>query len=208
MSIADKLKHAVSGAVFAEETVATTSVNIPPAVPVVAQAKSVPPTWDGDAVSLSGKSPADDHYYQRLFDITNPEGSQALGKVLAVANDLADTIPDRSLRMRAAVKASHVEPGVMLAELNGLLDKLGNEEKFAAKAFQDSTQSHVVESEKAADGLRKEIADRQQRLQDLLTQIETSRSKIAQAKSDFAVAASRRRNELQQLQAEYTAYVR
>lgn len=156
----------------------------------------------------TGDTSADSHYYQRLFDITNPEGSQALGKVLAVANDLADTIPDRSLRMRAAVKASHVDSGAILAELNGLLDKLGNEEKFAAQAFQDSTQGRVVEKEKAADGIRKEIRDRQQLLQELLTQIETDRSRIAQAKSDFAVAASRRRNELQQLQAEYTAYVK
>lgn len=198
MSFADKLKHAV----FTEdEKPADQPTPIPASQPLVSPTRLVP------MVITSNLPVPDDSgsgYYESLVAATKPESQVNLSKLLATAHKLEDAIPDRSVRLNAAVATSEVTKASVLSDVQSLMTALQSEHDRFDQKLAAATKQAITDTQTTADNLKSELERKQQELQTLLVGIETNRNKIANRQSSFAAAFARRKAELDQMQSEFS----
>jgi len=156
-----------------------------------------------------------EHVYQRILAKTNFESTQVSVTIHKYLDPLS-AIPslDERTRFKTAVIQAKAQEGLspekILATFDGLKVALQNEqESFAASAAAtkqheiDDRQKKVEEIGAAITQKQKEIAQLQQRLADVTTELVGAQGKIQRAESQFTIAAQRRALEIDQEKAKY-----
>ena len=224
MSWTDFLPKAIKDAVLeGDETAAK-----PPASPAGAVKGAAPPPrlgpgiTVGAAASMAGwqrtteaqpslvtaapSGATDDAMYQKLLSHTSVDNCPGIKQVMEVASHLEKAIPDRSLRLKAAiaeVESRGVTAATVSAEVDSLFRALeGEQQKFQASITQHSREL-VEQRQQAAAALQQEIEAKQKQMRELLVEAEANRGQIAAAETSFAAVSARRHSELDQLRSEF-----
>ena len=185
----------------------------PVAMPVAA------PTDSSAYQTMSGQpmSEETEHVYQRILAKTNFNATQVAATIHKYLDPLS-AIPslDERTRFKTAVIQAKAQEGLsqekILATFDGLKVALQNEqESFAASAA--ATKQHEIDdrekkTQEIGDAIaqkQKEIAQLQQRLSDVTTELVGAQGKIQRAESQFTIAAQRRALEIDQEKAKYVS---
>ena len=185
----------------------------PVAMPVAAPAdSSAYQTKSGQPMSEETE-----HVYQRILAKTNFNATQVAATIHKYLDPLS-AIPslDERTRFKTAVIQAKAQEGLsqekILATFDGLKVALQNEqESFAASAA--ATKQHEIDdrekkTQEIGDAIaqkQKEIAQLQQRLSDVTTELVGAQGKIQRAESQFTIAAQRRALEIDQEKAKYVS---
>jgi uncharacterized coiled-coil protein SlyX len=183
---------------------------------------SVPVAVSTDSAAyqtMSGQpmSEETEHVYQRILAKTNFNGTQVAATIHKYLDPLS-AIPslDERTRFKTAVVQAKAQEGLsqekILATFDGLKVALQNEqESFAASAAATKQreiadrQQKVQEVTDAIAQKQKEIAQLQQRLSEVTTELVGAQGKIQRAESQFTIAAQRRALEIDQEKAKYVS---
>jgi uncharacterized coiled-coil protein SlyX len=169
--------------------------------------------------TMSGQpmSEETEHVYQRILAKTNFNATQVAATIHKYLDPLS-AIPslDERTRFKTAVIQAKAQEGLsqekILATFDGLKVALQNEqESFAASAA--ATKQHEIDdrekkTQEIGDAIaqkQKEIAQLQQRLSDVTTELVGAQGKIQRAESQFTIAAQRRALEIDQEKAKYVS---
>jgi hypothetical protein len=169
--------------------------------------------------TMSGQpmSEETEHVYQRILAKTNFNATQVAATIHKYLDPLS-AIPslDERTRFKTAVIQAKAQEGLsqekILATFDGLKVALQNEqESFAASAA--TTKQHEIDdrekkTQEIGDAIaqkQKEIAQLQQRLSDVTTELVGAQGKIQRAESQFTIAAQRRALEIDQEKAKYVS---
>jgi len=158
-----------------------------------------------------------EHVYQRILAKTSFEATQVAATIHKYLDPLSviSSLDERT-RFKTAVIQAKAQEGLtqekILATFDGLKVALQNEqESFAASAAATKQreiadrQQKVQEVTDAIAQKQKEIAQLQQRLSQVTTELVGAQGKIQRAESQFTIAAQRRALEIDQEKAKYVS---
>lgn len=156
----------------------------------------------------------DNQFYARLVKQTDLSVVPELAKIEGFAAPLASVITDKSLRYKAALATAQSQGGLTKAAILKGFDALLNVLSESAASFNKQTEevsrteldaktAQISEISDTIQQKQKEIADLQQQAKSLQAQVEISRAKLQEAKSNFAAALERRKSEIQQQRKEF-----
>ncbi len=157
----------------------------------------------------SSPAASDNQFYSRLAKQTDLAAVPELAKIEAFAAPLVSIIPDKSVRYKAALATAQSQAGLTReAILNGFDSLLTVLNSSAASFNKQSNEVAKTEVEGKTDQInqlnnviqlkQKEIADLQQQVKAMQSEVDVSRSKLQQAKANFGAAFERRKAEIQQ----------
>jgi hypothetical protein len=169
----------------------------PPSNPVVA----VPFT--------SSPAASDNQFYSRLAKQTDLAAVPELAKIEAFAASLVSIIPDKSMRYKAALATAQSQAGLtreailngfdsLLSVLDSSATSFNKQSNDVAKTEVDGKTEQVNQLSATIQLKQKEIADLQQQVKAMQSEVDVSRSKLQQAKANFGAAFERRKAEIQQ----------
>lgn len=156
----------------------------------------------------------DNQFYARLVKQTDLSVVPELAKIEGFAAPLASVITDKSLRYKAALATAQSQGGLTKAAILKGFDALLNVLSASAASFNKQTEevsrteldaktAQISEISDTIQQKQKEIADLQQQAKSMQSQVEVSRAKLQEAKSNFAAALERRKAEIQQQRKEF-----
>ena len=156
----------------------------------------------------------DNQFYTRLAKQTDLSAVPELAKIEAFAAPLASVITDKALRYKAALATAQSQGGLTKDAILKGFDALLNVLNSSASTFNKQTDevsrtevdakiAQISDVNEAIQQKQKEIADLQQQVKSMQSQTEVSRTKLQEAKSNFAAALERRRGEIQQQRKEF-----
>lgn len=159
-------------------------------------------------------SARDNQFYARLVKQTDLSAVPELAKIEGFAAPLESVITDKSLRYKAALATAQSQGGLTKAAILKGFDALLNVLNASAASFNKQTDevsrtevdAKIAQISEINDGIQqkqKEIADLQQQAKSMQAQAEVSRTKLQEAKSNFAAALERRKAEIQQQRKEF-----
>ena len=133
---------------------------------------------------------------------------------VAVVKDVSLVIPDKSLRYKAALATAQSQGGLTKAAILKGFDSLLNVLDSSAASFTrqsdeiaktevDARSAQIGDVNNAVMQKQKEIADLQQQVKSMQSQLEVSRAKLQDAKANFASALEKRKAEIQQQRKEF-----
>jgi hypothetical protein len=201
MSKLGKIYDAIHGTVFDDEAA-------PPAQPEVRlpTGPSPQPTSFAPArLPVDEHSDDDGKAYEALLARTDPMDVECLHALFDTAAKLEHTIPERAMRLRAAMATRDLSAANLAAAVQSLKNALASQlTSFEAKARQ-ATAAQVEGAEAQVAQIKHDIEAKQQELQEKMVAIENARGRIAQKSAAFAAAHARRSRELEQLEREMGA---
>jgi hypothetical protein len=156
----------------------------------------------------------DNQFYTRLVKQTDLSAVPELAKIEAFAAPLTSVIPDKSMRYKAALATAQAQGGLtkdailkgfdsLLNVLNSSASSFTKQSDEVAKTEVDGRMGQISDINSTIQQKQKEIADLQQQAKSMQSQAELSRSKLQDAKANFASALDRRRAEIQQQRKEF-----
>jgi hypothetical protein len=153
-----------------------------------------------------------DEVYQKVFaktDFDQTEIGQAVRKYL---DPLVPVIADESTRIKVAVTQSMAQHGFTLDRVLAVFDELsaglqGHVTSFAAKQEQ-FVASEITAREAEINDINTKIAELQQRMTQVVTELSEARSKHAQRGSLFSSAVQRRTTEIEQQKTRFAALLK
>jgi hypothetical protein len=156
----------------------------------------------------------DNQFYARLAKQTDLSAIPELAKIEAFAAPLASVITDKALRYKAALATAQSQGGLTKDAILKGFDALLNVLNSSASTFNKQTDevsrtevdakiAQIGDVNETIQQKQKEIADLQQQVKSMQSQTEVSRTKLQEAKSNFAAALERRRGEIQQQRKEF-----
>ena len=187
----------------------------------LAQQPTKPAASSGTARPLEPAAPSyvpmgtrDNQFYTRLAKQTDLSAVPELAKIEAFAAPLASVITDKALRYKAALATAQSQGGLTKDAILKGFDALLNVLNSSASTFNKQTDevsrtevdakiAQISDVNEAIQQKQKEIADLQQQVKSMQSQTEVSRTKLQEAKSNFAAALERRRGEIQQQRKEF-----
>lgn len=155
-----------------------------------------PPSVSAPNTATATEQQKDQHYYPILLAKTSPSETvtPALAKVMQSEKLIANIIPDRTTRMRAAIASAGVTVETVAAELQ----KLGDALALEGQGFQQEVErkkAEITQKQSQATTL-------EQQLHDLRVEINERTNKMDQASVEFQGAYAHREAEIQQLKSE------
>jgi len=156
----------------------------------------------------------DNQFYTRLAKQTDLSAVPELARIEAFAAPLVSVIPDKSMRYKAALATAQAQGGLtkdailkgfdtLLNVLNSSASSFTKQSDEVAKTEVDGRMGQISEINSTIQQKQKEIVDLQQQAKSMQSQAEVSRSKLQDAKANFAAALDRRRTEIQQQRKEF-----
>jgi hypothetical protein len=156
----------------------------------------------------------DNQFYTRLAKQTDLSAVPELAKIEAFAAPLASVITDKTLRYKAALATAQAQGGLTKDAILKGFDNLLNVLNSSASTFSRQTDevsrteidakiAQISDINETIQQKQKEIADLEQQVKAIQSQTEVSRSKLQDAKGNFAAALERRRAEIQQQRKEF-----
>jgi hypothetical protein len=153
--------------------------------------------------------------YKILAEKTDISAIPALAQLEAFAKPLESIIPDKSQRYKAALAQASAQKGFDAAHLSGAFDSLlailSNEETTFSSQLAEQSRTQVEAKTTQAKNLddaitnkQAEIANLEQQKQNLITQVDLAKAKIAQTQANFTAALSIRRSEITKQKDELT----
>ena len=151
----------------------------------------------------------DNQFYARLAKQTDLSAVPELAKIEGFAAPLASVITEKSLRYKAALATAQSQGGLtkdailkgfdsLLGVLNSSAASFNKQTDEVAKTEVDAKLARISDVNDAIQQKQKEIADLQQQVKSMQSQAEISRTKLTEAKANFAAALERRKAEIQQ----------
>jgi hypothetical protein len=178
----------------------------------------VPPFSPSPAYQSSATQPMSEeveHVYQRILAKTNFDSTQVAATIHKYLDPLS-AIPslDERTRFKSAVIQAKAQEGLtqekILATFDGLKVALQNEQESFAAAAEATKHREIADRQtKVQDTTdliaekQKEIAQLQQGLTQMTTELVAAQGKIQRAESQFTIAAQRRAVEIDQEKAKY-----
>lgn len=196
----------IKKAIFEEEPQAPQPEKASPSRPATRSTEPAPAY-----APMSGR---DNQFYTRLVKQTDLSAVPELAKIEGFAAPLESVIPDKSLRYKAALATAQSQGGLTKAAILKGFDALLNVLNASAASFNKQTDevsrtevdAKIAQISEINDGIQqkqKEIADLQQQAKSMQSQVEVSRARLQEAKSNFAAALERRKAEIQQQRKEF-----
>jgi outer membrane murein-binding lipoprotein Lpp len=156
----------------------------------------------------------DNEFYGRLLKQTDFSAVPDLAKIETYAAPLADVIPDKSLRYKAAMATAKSQSGLTKASIMKGFDDLMATLESASTSFSRQTDEiskneidgkggQIADLNASIEQKQKEIADMQQQVKAMQTQADTSRARLQQARATFQSAYQRRKSEIEQQRKEF-----
>jgi len=156
----------------------------------------------------------DNEFYGRLLKQTDFSAVPDLSKIETYAAPLADVIPDKSLRYKAAMATAKSQSGLTKAAIMKGFDSLMATLESASASFSQQTDEiskneidgkagQIADLNASIAEKQKEIADMQQQARAMQTQADTSRARLQQARATFQSAYERRKSEIDQQRKEF-----
>ena len=197
----------IKKAIFEEEPQAPQPVAKPAPSSTAPQPLETPPAY----VPMGTR---DNQFYTRLAKQTDLSAVPELAKIETFAAPLVSVIPDKTLRYKAALATAQSQGGLtrdailrgfdsLLNVLNSSASSFTKQSDEVAKTEVDGRIAQVSDINATIQQKQKEIADLQQQARSMESQAEVSRSKLQEAKANFAAALDRRRTEIQQQRKEF-----
>lgn len=156
-----------------------------------------------------------DQAYQRLFaktDFESTDVAATIQKYLAPLSAIADTVMPPNVKFKTAVVQAKAQAGLtedaILATFDSLKAALEQEhQKFEGKA-QDFSAREIAARQERINQVTSQITQLQQELAQLSTELVQAQGKAARAQAQFAAAVQRRTGELEQQRAQYSALLK
>jgi hypothetical protein len=156
----------------------------------------------------------DNEFYGRLLKQTDFSAVPDLAKIETYAAPLADVIPDKSMRYKAAMATAKSQSGLTKAAIMKGFDDLTATLESASASFSRQTDEiskneidgkggQIADLNASIEQKQKEIADMQQQVRAMQTQADTSRARLQQARATFQSAYQRRKSEIEQQRKEF-----
>ncbi len=156
----------------------------------------------------------DNEFYGRLLKQTDFSAVPDLAKIETYAAPLADVIPDKSMRYKAAMATAKSQSGLTKAAIMKGFDDLTATLESASTSFSRQTDEiskneidgkggQIADLNASIEQKQKEIADMQQQVRAMQTQADTSRARLQQARTTFQSAYQRRKSEIEQQRREF-----
>lgn len=214
MSFKDLIKNAI----FEEEPQGARAAQpVPPAQPATARVSRPSPSMPsaGSAISdMPATGGRDNEFYGRLLKQTDLTAVPELSKIEAFAAPLANVIPDRALRYKAAMATAQSQSGLtkaailkgfdnLLATLDSASSSFASQSDEIGKSDVDGKAAQIADLNGSIEQKQKEIAEMQQQVKAMQAQAETSRTRLQQAKANFEAAYQRRKAEIEQQRKEF-----
>jgi hypothetical protein len=185
------------------------------AAPVAAATPAFTDNSPYQTISTQPMSEEVEHVYQRILAKTNFDSTQVAATIHKYLDPLS-AIPslDERTRFKSAVIQAKAQEGLtqekILATFDGLKVALQNEQESFAAAAEATKHREIAERQKKVQDTtelisqkQKEIAQLQQGLSQMTTELVTAQGKIQRAESQFTIAAQRRAVEIDQEKAKY-----
>ncbi len=191
-----------------------------PSRPIAAAmtAATAPPVSSGSTTPLRDMGGSDvgrdNEFYGRLLKQTDFSAVPDLAKIETYAAPLADVIPDKSMRYKAAMATAKSQSGLTKAAIMKGFDDLTATLESASTSFSRQTDEiskneidgkggQIADLNASIEQKQKEIADMQQQVRAMQTQADTSRARLQQARATFQSAYQRRKSEIEQQRKEF-----
>jgi hypothetical protein len=182
--------------------------------PAKAAAGSAPGRSPQQTATYVPMGTRDNQFYARLVKQTDLSAVPELAKIEGFAAPLASVITDKSLRYKAALATAQSHAGLtkdailkgfdsLLTTLNSSASSFNKQTDEVSKTEVDSRIAQISDINETIQQKQKEIADLEQQAKSLQSQVEVSRARLAEAKSNFAAALERRKAEIQQQRKEF-----
>src|SRR6266853_6810637 len=183
----------IKKAIFEEEPQATPQ----PGKPAPSHVASRP--FDPAPATYAPMGMRDNQFYTRLAKQTDLSAVPELAKIEAFAAPLSSVIADKALRYKAALATAQSQGGLtkdaILKGFDALLNVLNSSATTFNKQTDDVSRTEVdakiAKINDVNDAIQqklKEISDLQQQVKSMQSQTEVSRSKLQEAKNNFAAA--------------------
>lgn len=173
--------------------------------------KPLPPVSHPVVAASFASSPAasDNQFYNRLVSQTDLGAVPELAKIEAFAASLAAIIPDKSMRYKAALATAQSQAGLtregimngfdsLLSVLDSSASSFNKQSDEVAKSEVEGKTAQINQLSAVIQLKQKEIADLQQQVKAMQSEVDVSRSKLQQAKVNFGAAFERRKAEVLQ----------
>lgn len=156
-----------------------------------------------------------EHVYQRILAKTNFNSTQVAATIHKYLDPLgAIAALDDRTRFKTAVVQAKAQEGLtqekILATFDGLKVALQNEQESFAASAEATKRREIADRQKKVQEFtdqiaqkQREIAQMQQRLSEMTTELVAAQGKIQRAESQFTIAAQRRAVEIDQEKAKY-----
>lgn len=184
------------------------------------QAAAAPPMMTSasaspHAVDAQPMSEEVEHVYQRILAKTNFNSTQVATTIHKYLDPLSSiTALDERTRFKTAVVQAKAQEGLtqekILATFDGLKVALQNEQESFAASAEATKQREIADRQNKVQEFtdqiaqkQREIAQMQQRLTEMTTELVAAQGKIQRAESQFTIAAQRRAVEIDQEKAKY-----
>jgi hypothetical protein len=202
----------IKKAIFEEEPQAAQHATQQSAKPASSPAAAARPLDPSPAYVPMGTR--DNQFYTRLAKQTDLSAVPELAKIEAFAAPLSSVITDKALRYKAALATAQSQGGLtkdailkgfdaLLSVLNSSAATFNKQTDEVSRTEVDAKIAQIGDINQAIQQKQKEIADLQQQVKSMQSQTEVSRSKLQEAKNNFATALERRRAEIQQQRREF-----
>lgn len=160
----------------------------------------------------AGVVPDGDEAYRKLLAKTDFEGTDVaatIHKFLEPLKAIPDSVMPPNIKFKTAVLQAKAQAGLtedgILAVFDAMQARLRQEEEtFAAKASQYAAREITGRQDQIAQ-ITAQITQMQQQLAQLSGELVEAQGKSAHVQSQFAAAAQRRANEIEQQKAQYAA---
>src|SRR5229473_2882595 len=140
----------------------------------------------------------DNQFYTRLAKQTDLSAVPELAKIEAFAAPLSSVITDKALRYKAALATAQSQGGLtkdailkgfvaLLNVLNSSATKFNKQTDEVSRTEVDAKIAQIGDINEAIQQKQKEIAGLQQQVKSMQSQTEVSRSKLQEAKNNFAI---------------------
>ncbi|MGA3023786.1 MAG: hypothetical protein ABSF98_03340 [Bryobacteraceae bacterium] len=208
----DTIKHLA----FEEEPTKAAPETTPAAAPAVAPAMTAITPPAGYPLPIdTGVASDNDEVYQRILSRTDFEGTDAaatIRKFLDPLKAISDTVMPPSVKFQTAVVQAKAQAGLtedsILATFDTLKASLQQEEDAFNQKAQQFAAREVKGRQDRIGQITAQITQFQQELAQLSGELVEAQGKSTHAQSQFVAAVQRRRNEIEQQKAHYTALLK
>ncbi len=202
-------KDLIKNAIFEEEPQAKQPIKpAHGAAPARAAASPV------QASAIMSPAASDNQFYNRLAKQTDLSAVPELAKIESFAAPLQTVIQEKSLRYKAALATAQSQAGLTKQAIMKGFDTLISTLDSSANAFQkqsddilktevDARTAQISDLSASIQQKQKEIADIEQQIKSMQSAVDVSRSRLQQAKANFAAAYERRKAEIEQQRREF-----
>jgi hypothetical protein len=163
----------------------------------------------------AGVVPDNDEAYQKLLSKTDFEGTDVaatIHKYLEPLKAIPDSVMSANIKFKTAVLQAKAQAGLtedaILAVFDTLQTRLQQEKDAFGTKAQQFASSQITARQDRIGQISAQITQLQQQLAQLSGELADAQGKSTMVQSQFAAAAQRRTNEIEQQKAQYAALLR